>query len=198
MNETFFELVAIYGTGVVGLSSFLSCLLIPIPTALVMLAGGAFAAAGDLQLSWVLLAAYLGALLGDQTGYRLGRLFGPRLAIVADTRPKAQVAYKKARVMVAERGGTAVFFSTWALAPLGPYVNIAAGAGGLDALTFTLYDAAGEAIWVGFYVLMGYYFAADIVTLASVLSNAVGFVVATALALGLIALLVRRARAHKP
>ena len=83
MNETFFELVATYGVPIVGLSSFLSCLLIPIPTALVMLAGGAFAASGDLSLPAVLAAAYVGAVLGDQTGYRMGRAFGPRLVALA-------------------------------------------------------------------------------------------------------------------
>ena len=193
----FFELVATYGVWVVGVSSFLSCLLVPIPTALVMLAGGAFAASGDLSLMAVLGAAYAGALLGDQTGFRIGRAFGSRLIKLAEGRPKVQDRFAKARDMVSEKGGPAVFFSTWLLAPLGPWVNIAAGAGGLNGVTFTLWDAAGEAIWVGFYVLVGYTFASDIQSLANILSNAVGFVVAGVLTLGFGVLLLRRWRARE-
>ena len=194
MSETFFELVATYGTWVVGLSSFLSCLLVPIPTALVMLAGGAFAAAGDLSLTAVLAAAYLGAVLGDQTGYRIGRALGPRLVALAETRPKAERSFSKARDLVSRHGGYAVFFSTWAVAPLGPWVNLAAGAAGLKALTFTLWDAMGEAIWVGFYVFIGYSFAADIVWLADFLTDAAGFLAAAVVTIVLGAILVRRFR----
>ncbi len=197
MSETFFELVATYGVWIVGLSSFFSCLLVPIPTALVMLAGGAFAASGDLSLVAVLGAAYAGAVLGDQTGYRIGRAFGPRLISLAETRPKARESFAKARQMVAEKGGPAVFITTWLLAPLGPWVNIAAGAGGLRPLIFTLWDAAGEAIWVSFYVLMGYFFASDILSLADILTDAAGFVVAAALTFGLGLVLVRRLRARQ-
>ena len=80
------------------------------------------------------------------------------------------------------------------MAPLGPWVNLAAGAAGLKALTFTIWDAMGEAIWVGFYVFIGYSFASDIVWLADLLTNAAGFVAAAAVAIVLGAILVRRFR----
>lgn len=62
MTETIYSLVTSYGIWVVAASAFLSCLLVPIPTALVMLAAGAFAAAGDLVLWQVWLAGWLAAL----------------------------------------------------------------------------------------------------------------------------------------
>lgn len=194
MTETFLSLAATYGLYAAAISAFLSCLLVPIPTALVMLAGGAFAASGDLVLGQVLGAAWLGAILGDHAGFQIGRLFGPALERRLKTRRKAEAGFARARDMVAKRGGTAVFFSTWALAPLGPYVNLAAGAGGLGRIRFTLCDAAGEAIWVGFYVLMGYSFATEITQLSSMLSNAAGFVTAIALAGGLGWIMLRRIR----
>ncbi len=196
MTEALLALVASWGGYAVALSAFLSCLLIPIPTALVMLAGGAFAAVGDLTLSGVLLAGWLGSVFGDQTGYRIGRIFGPGLESLAARREKTKKTFAKAQRMVEEKGSYAVFFSTWALAPLGPYVNLAAGAGGLSAVRFTVWDALGEAVWVGFYVSMGYLFAAEITQLASLLSNVAGFAVAV---FGLVVLgivLVKRHRAH--
>ncbi len=196
MTEALLALVANWGGYAVALSAFLSCLLIPIPTALVMLAGGAFAASGDLSLSSVLAAGWIGAVLGDQTGYRIGQGFGPALERLASRRRKSEAAYGKARRWVSERGEYAVFFSTWALAPLGPYVNFAAGAGGLGAMRFTLWDAAGEAIWVGFYVVLGYAFSSEITQLASLLSNASGFVVTAFGAVVIGWMLVRRLKSH--
>jgi membrane protein DedA with SNARE-associated domain len=87
-----------------------------------------------------------------------------------------------------------VFFSTWLVAPLGPWVNVAAGAAGMGALRFTLWDALGEAIWVAIYVGLGYAFAANIGALSSILGNAVASVTALAIAAGLAVLLVRAAR----
>jgi membrane protein DedA with SNARE-associated domain len=197
VTETFLALVADWGAGAAALSAFLSCLLVPIPTALVMLAAGAFAAAGDLSLWSVLGWAWLGAVLGDQAGFRIGRAFGPALERLAAKRAKTGAAYTQARAMVADKGEYAVFFSTWAVAPLGPYVNFAAGAGGLSALRFTLWDAAGEAIWVLGYVLLGYGFSSQITQLATLLSNAVGFVTAGVGAVVLGWILFKRLRAHR-
>jgi membrane protein DedA with SNARE-associated domain len=87
-----------------------------------------------------------------------------------------------------------VFFSTWLVAPLGPWVNLAAGATGMGALRFTFWDALGEAIWVAIYVGLGYVFAANIDALSAVLGNAVAAITALAVAAGLGALLVRAAR----
>ena len=195
MTETFLGLVATWGGYAVALSAFLSCLLVPIPTALVMLAGGAFAVSGDLSLWSVLAAAWTGAVIGDQTGYRIGRAFGPALERFASRRTKTGATYAKARKMVSDKGEYAVFFSTWAFAPLGPYVNFAAGAGGLSAWRFTFWDAAGEAIWVGFYVGLGYAFSSEITWLAGLLSNAVGFLTAGTGAAFLGWLLLKRLRA---
>ena len=196
MTETFLAIVVAWGSYAVGLSAFLSCLLVPIPTALVMLAGGAFAATEDLALGAVLFAGWAGAVLGDQTGFRIGQALGPRLESVAARRPKTARAFAKARRLVDEKGALAVFFSTWALAPLGPYVNFAAGAGGMGALRFTVWDALGEAIWVGFYVMMGYAFSSEITQLAELLSSVAGFVVAIFGVVVLGAILVRRFKAH--
>lgn len=196
MSETFLALVADYGAVIVAFSAFLSCLLIPIPTALVMLAGGAFAAAGDLTLSSVLLAGWVAAVLGDQTGYRIGRAAGPRLREWFHKRPKANRLYGRSEAFIEKHGGLGVFLSTWALAPLGPYANVAAGAGGLSAWRFTLWDAAGEAIWVGGYVMLGYVFATQIEELSSLMGHIVGGAVCIVLAAFLLRILLKRYREH--
>lgn len=196
MTDTFLALVADYGAIIVAMSAFLSCLLIPIPTALVMLSGGAFAAAGDLTLSSVLGAGWAAAVAGDQTGYRIGRMAGPRLRSYFEKSHKANRLYDRSEAFIEKHGGLGVFFSTWAVAPLGPYANIAAGAGKLNAWRFTLWDAAGEAIWVGGYVLLGYFFASQIEEVSSLMTNIVGVLVCVLAAVFLTRVLTKRYRAH--
>ena len=194
MTELFFSLVSTYGTLVIAVTTFLSCLALPIPASFVMLAGGAFAASGDLTLWGVIAAAFGGAVIGDQTGFRAGRYGGRIMEASLARAPARAAAIGRARAFVDRWGVAGVFLSTWALAPLGPWVNFAAGAAGMGALRFTLWDALGEAIWVAIYVGLGYAFAANIGALSSILGNAVASVTALAIAAGLAVLLVRAAR----
>lgn len=171
MTETVFSLVSSYGLWVVAASAFISCLAVPVPTALIMLAAGAFAAAGDLVLWQVWLSGWLAALAGDNTGFHLGRWGGrPFLNWVArKTRRHELIA--RGEKLVDERGGVGVFFSTWLIAPLGPWVNLIAGTLGLSRWRFALWDTAGETIWVTAYVGLGYAFGTQIDAIAEVLND---------------------------
>ena len=194
MTELFFSLVSGYGTLVIAVTCFLSCLALPIPASFVMLAGGAFAASGDLALWAVVTAAFGGAVIGDQAGYRAGRYGGRVLEERIGHVPARAALLARSRAFVEKWGVAGVFFSTWLVAPLGPWVNVAAGATGMGALRFTFWDAVGEAIWVAIYVGLGYAFAANIDALSAVLGNAVAAISALAVAAGLGALLLRAAR----
>ena len=80
-----------------------------------MLSGGAFVATGDLSLWTVVLAAYAGAVLGDQTGYVLARWGGAPLLAHLARAPARRAALDRARALVERRGAVGVFFSTWLL-----------------------------------------------------------------------------------
>jgi len=182
MTETVLALVSGWGPWAIFASAFLSCLALPIPTSLMMLTGGAFVASGDLDPWAVIAAAYLGAVLGDQAGYLIGRTGGaPVLARLARAPARAAVL-ARARALVDQRGGLGVFFSTWAVAPLGPWVNAIAGATGLGWLRFTVWDVAGEIVWVSLYVGLGYVFASQVATVADLAGNLVGLLVSLVVA----------------
>jgi membrane protein DedA with SNARE-associated domain len=191
MTEFFFGLVASWGLVVVALSAYFSCLAVPVPTSAVMLAGGAFAAAGDLALWQVVSVAYIAALAGDQTGFQLGRLGGNWLTKRIATMPKRAALYARAQDAVGTWGGVAVFFSTWAVAPLGPWVNFAAGAAGFGVMRFTILDAIGEAIWVSAYVALGYSFASNLDALASLVADWGGLLTAVVVAVAAATALAR-------
>jgi membrane protein DedA with SNARE-associated domain len=182
MTDTIFALVTTWGALVIFASSFLSCLALPIPTSLMMLSGGAFVAAGDLALWQVIAGAWGGAVLGDQTGYLIGRHGGAPLVERIARTPARRAVLNRARGLVDKRGGLGVFFSTWLFAPLGPWVNLIAGTTGLSWLRFTLWDVLGETIWVAIYVGLGYGFASQIEAVSDILGNAVGLLAALAVA----------------
>lgn len=181
MTETVFGLVTQFGAYVIFASAFLSCLALPIPTSLMMLTGGAFVASGDLSLWTVGLAAYLGAVLGDQTGYLIGRTGGSALVERLARSPARAAVLARANALVDQRGGLGVFVSTWAVAPLGPWVNFIAGATGLSWLRFSIWDVLGETVWVVLYVGLGFVFMDQITTVAEVMSDVIGLVVALVL-----------------
>lgn len=180
MSETIFALVSSYGVAAIFASAFLSCLALPIPTSLMMLSGGAFVTIGDMALWQVVSAAFAGAVLGDQAGYLIGRFGGAPLVERIARSPSRQAVLGRARALVDRRGALGVFFSTWLVAPLGPWVNFIAGTTGLNWLRFTFWDVLGEAVWVTAYVGLGMVFASQIEMVAGILGNAVGLLAALA------------------
>ncbi len=185
MSDFLFGLLTDYGVMIVFAVTFLSCLAIPIPSSLVMLTAGGFAAAGDLVLAAVAGAAYVGAVIGDNTGYLIARLAGDRLSGWLNAKPKRAALRKRAETYMAKWGGSSVFFSCWLVAPLGPTVNYISGLSRMTWLRFALWGALGEIVWVSLYVGLGYSFADNISALSDLLGNISGFLTAALLTIGL-------------
>lgn len=186
LTETLLGLVPVYGAGLVGAITFASCLALPVPSSLAMLAAGAFAATGDLSLVAVIGAALAGAVLGDQAGWWLGRSGAAWLAR-ATARPSRARLMARARKQLDGNAFATVYLTRWLFSPLGPYVNLTAGAMRLGWRRFTLGSVTGEATWVALYVGLGWGFAAQVDRLGSLMGNLAGF----AAALGIAALLAR-------
>jgi membrane protein DedA with SNARE-associated domain len=178
MTETILDLMTSYGVFILFVVTFLSCLCVPIPSSLMMLAGGSFAATGDLNTAATVAAAYTGAVVGDNSGYLLARTFGTRLTDWLDANPKRAKLRDNAKAYMDEKGPISIFLSCWLVAPLGPYVNLVSGITRFNWAKFALWGALGEIFWVGIYIGLGYSFSDQITTLGSLLGNASGFLVA--------------------
>ncbi len=185
MTDSLMALIAQQGALILFLGTFFSCLAVPVPASLMMLAGGAFVASGDLEAPAIWLASLGGALAGDQLGYGLGRRAWAWLEGRLATRPKRAALIAKARNLIDKWGGSGVFLSRWLLSPLGPFVNLTAGAAGLGWLRFTLWDAAGEVLWVSLYLGLGYGFASQLAAASQIIANLSGLLAALAVTAGL-------------
>jgi membrane-associated protein len=147
-----------------------------------MLTAGAFVAAGDLSGPATAIVALTGAVVGDQIGYAIGRRGTSWLSRLHG---KSAEMVGKAHVLIDQYGGSAVFLSRWLLSPLGPYVNVVAGAARMNWVRFSLRDLSGEAVWVAVYLGGGYLFAGQVEAVADIAGNLSGALAAGALTVGL-------------
>ena len=184
MTDALFALVPTYGPYLILASVLLSCLAVPLPSSVLVLAAGGFAASGDLDLRTVALAAFGGFVLGDQLAYQLGRRGGTALRTRLAHRPKASALLAKAERLVAARGAGAVFLSRTVVSPLAAYVAYAGAAAGLGWARFTVPAVLGALVWSGTYVGLGYGFTDRMTDIANLLGNLAGVVIALAVMAG--------------
>ena len=197
MTDTLLSLVPTYGVWLILLALPLSCLALPIPSSILVMTAGGFAAAGDLTLWQVQAAAFAGFVAGDQITYAIARAGGAPLVTRMKARPKLGPLFSKAEVMLNRRGTLAVFLSRTIFSPLGPYMGYLSGALRLHWAAFTLAAVLGAACWSLAYSLLGYVFATQITQVASLIGNAIGFILAGAAVVGLVWYLFRSWRAEK-
>jgi membrane protein DedA with SNARE-associated domain len=194
MTDWLLALVPTYGVWLLAATTFLSCLAIPIPSSVLMIAAGGFVAAGDLGLVATAGAAWGGALAGDQTGYWIARRAGQGLV---DRLGSRAAPLTRARDLLIRRGGLAVFLTRWLLAPLGPYTNFAAGIAPLRWGTFVLCGALGSACWVALYVTLGYLLMGNLAAASGMAFKFLGAIGAGGIAVGLALWLRARLRADR-
>ncbi len=100
--------------------------------------------------------AFVAAVLGDQTGYWLGRRFGPSLFRRPDSRLFKQEYVERSKEFFDRHGA-----KTIVLARFVPVVRtltpMLAGIGEMDRRTFTLYNVIGGGVWAIGVSVAGYF-----------------------------------------
>lgn len=186
MSDVLLSWVSLYGAPALFLVTALGCFGVPLPSSLALLVAGALVAGGDLDTTSTLVAALAGAVLGDQAGYGLGRLGGPRLLA-----RRSSEALRRAEAFFRLRGDVGIFLSRWLVSPLGPPLNLIAGVFGMGWRRFTATAVLGEAVWVAGYVAIGWAFRGSLLALADFLDDLGWFLAGLAASL-VIALLLGR------
>ncbi len=177
MTETLLALVPTYGSWLVLLALLLSCLALPVPSSILVMTAGGFAASGDLVLWQVQAMALTGFVVGDQVAYALARSGGRPLITRLRRRPGVDRLFDRAEALLDRHGLLAVFLSRTVFSPLGPYLGYLSGFLGLSWSSFTLAAVVGAICWCAGYSLLGYVFATQIAELASLIGNAIGLLI---------------------
>jgi len=120
-----------------------------------VLTGSILAADGNLSFALVLLAAFAGALAGDNASYWLGRLLGRRAVqrLCRKESTKDRVAWT--RELIRRRGRTMLFITRFV--PGGrTATTLAAGSLGMPWRRFMAVDAAAALLWAAYVATLGY------------------------------------------
>ncbi|WP_205776057.1 DedA family protein [Micromonospora tulbaghiae] len=131
-----------------------------VPGEAAILIGGLVAHDGGLPLWAVAAAGTVGACLGDQAGYALGRRYGPGVLARAPRVLRRRLDLARARRLVARRGAWAVVIGRW-VAVLRAVVPVLAGTAGMRWPVFLRANLAGGLVWATAVAVLGYLGAAS-------------------------------------
>ncbi len=166
-------LVLNYGYPIICLSIMCGYLGIPIPADALLLAAGSFSSAGVLNLFILIPVVVITAITGDLIGYFLGYRFGHLiLNKVTKKLGLTQLKLDSMDSFLNKWGIWCVFITRWLLTPLGIPVNLAAGNSRYPFKKFLLAAIAGEILWAGGYIYLGYIFGNNWETLLEYINGA--------------------------
>jgi membrane protein DedA with SNARE-associated domain len=187
------HLIAHYGYAAVGFIVALESMGVPVPGETTLVLSAIYAASHpDLHISGVIGAAAVGAILGDNVGYWLGREFGyPLLLRYGRYVGLGEARIKLGQYLFLRHGGKVVFFGRF-IAVLRVLAAFLAGVNRMEWRSFLVANAAGGVVWSLVYGLGAYYFGAALfhaqrpVTIALVVAGVV-----------IVILAMRYVRAHE-
>ena len=150
------DLFARYGYAVVFVGVLLENAGAPVPGETMLLAGAALARFGSLRLTWVIAAAIVGATLGDNLGFFIGRRGGRVLV----ERYGAMIGMTSAHLAkfdrFFERHGAKTVFVARFITGLRVLGALLAGASRLTWSRFLMFNALGAVVWATTFGLVGY------------------------------------------
>jgi membrane protein DedA with SNARE-associated domain len=128
----------------------------PVPGESAIIAAAAAAGQGALDIRAVAVAAFAGAVIGDNIGYLIGRKLGRRTVVRYGSRFGVTDAALDRVEAVTARWGPLVVVVARFVVLLRQLNGIVAGTTGMAWPRFLLANAIGAAIWVGFWTTLAY------------------------------------------
>jgi membrane-associated protein len=116
---------------------------------------GVVASAGALDIRWVIPVLSAAALLGDSTGYLLGRQAGPRVFSRPDSRLFKQEYVTRTRAFYEKYGGKTIVMARF-VPIVRTFAAFVAGVGQMPYFKFLPFSVCGGVGWVTFLTLLGY------------------------------------------
>jgi membrane protein DedA with SNARE-associated domain len=162
--------IATFGYWAVLVAVALESMGVPFPGETALLAGAIYAGVtGRLDIALVIVAGAVGAILGDNIGYSIGRIGGyPLLRRLTQVLRIEGKSLRYTQRFFARYGGSAVFFGRF-FSVLRTYVALLAGVNRMPRRSFFFWNAAGGIVWALGYGLLGYLLGHNLPLLATVL-----------------------------
>ena len=170
-----------YGYGFIGLVVMLESMGAPLPGESLIIGTAIYCATTHrLDIVWVIAVAILGAIMGDNFGYLIGRSVGFRvLARFGRHIGLNDQRLRLGRYLFRQHGGKVVFFGRF-IAVLRTFAALLAGANRMPWHSFLVYNALGGIGWAGGYGLAAYLLGQEARKLSGPFGIAVGIIAAVA------------------
>lgn len=147
-----------------------------LPGDTLLIAAGIFAAQGKLSIGLTIAVIALAAIVGDNTGYAIGRYAGKRMFRKKDGILFRQEYLERSEKFY-ERFGAKTMLVGHFLPIVRTFAPMVAGIGKMSHWQFFIYDAIGDIAWAFITTMLGYWFGSKIPNLDHYLLPAFAIVV---------------------
>ncbi len=127
-----------------------------LPGDYLLVVSGLFAAAGKLNIALVLIAFFLGSVIGDSTGYWTGRAMGKTIFNRENSFIFKPSRVEKARQFFEKYGAKTIILARF-VPIVRTFAPIVIGATEMPYARFLTFSILGSALWIFSMVLLGYF-----------------------------------------
>ena len=154
------DLISAHGYWIVAVVVALESMGIPAPGETALVTAAIFAGTTQrLNIAWVVVAAAIGAIVGDNIGYLIGRRFGHSMLLRYGYLARIDMKrIKLGQYLFARHGGKVVFFGRF-IAVLRAVAAVLAGTNCMPWRRFLFFNASGGVVWAAAYGIGAYLFA---------------------------------------
>ena len=172
LTEYILAYILTYGAIALGLALLIGAIGVPIPTTLLVVAGGAFIRQGLLSLPLVAVIGLIAAVTGDSLCYGIGSYAGGWV----ERRYGATTAWQSARGSFVRHGAWSIYLSRFLLTSIAIPVNLIAGSTSFGYRRFFPLVLIGEFTWLALFGGLGYAFGSQWEVISSFASDFGGLV----------------------
>jgi membrane-associated protein len=187
LTDLFLRGVISYGVPIFALALFIGAIGIPIPTTLLVIAGGAFIRQGTFDVVGAFGLGLCCAVFGDSISFLAGKYLGKWMYAWLGS----SSAWSSAECTFKQYGGAAVYSTRFLLTSIAIPVNLIAGGTHYSYKRFLLYVLAGEGTWLVVFGFLGYLFGSQWEVVNQVITNFGVYIFGIFLFLGVIILIKR-------
>ncbi|MFH0728037.1 MAG: DedA family protein [Pseudomonadota bacterium] len=122
-----------------------------------LFAAGAFAARGDMNVSFLMILLSVAAILGDTLNYWIGNLAGPKVFHKEHVRFLNREYLDRTHLFFEKYGGKTIIIARFVpiIRTFAPFV---AGIGSMTYIRFLSYNVIGGILWILSFTAAGYFF----------------------------------------
>jgi len=165
LNAFFVSALQHYGYSALWLIVFAAAAGAPISGSLLLVAAGAFAALGDMNIIILFPVALSAAVMGDNLTFFIGRRVGAPLLVWLERQKRfrwiSPRAMGRGRTYFKRRAAWAIFITRFLIVALGGPINLLAGLERYPYRKFLFWDVSGQILSVIISLGLGYIFAAS-------------------------------------